>query len=182
MLAALAVDWGFLLLRAVIAAVFGIAALMWPGVITSRTVVLLFGAYALSDGVLALIVALDMKDAPGFGSLLFDAMVRMCAGVFAFAAPALAALAMVNLLAAWTVLNGVAALWAAIVLGRELAGEWPLPTAGVVSILFGVMLKMGPGAPPELQWVFGPYALFLAMTLLVLTQRLRQLADEIVDS
>jgi uncharacterized membrane protein HdeD (DUF308 family) len=181
MLAALAVYWAFLLLRVAVSGLFGIIALAWPG-LTSTALVLLFGAYALTDGLLALIVALWTRGLPGFGSLLFEAMVRIGVGLLAFGAPGLAALAIVDLLAAWTVLSGIAALWASISLGRDLAGEWPLLFAGIMSILFGVMLVTGPGAPPDLQWVLGPYAILFAMTLLALTLQLRQLAYEIAST
>ena len=63
MLAALAVNWAFLLLRSVIAMMFGLVALVWPG-LTSMGLVMLFGAYTLTDGALALIVALSVSGAP----------------------------------------------------------------------------------------------------------------------
>jgi hypothetical protein len=71
MFGALAVNWVFLVLRASIAMMFGTIAVVWPG-LTSVGLVLLFGAYVLSDGVLALCVALSVKGLPGFGSLLFE--------------------------------------------------------------------------------------------------------------
>lgn len=178
MLAALAVNWAFLLLRAVIALLFGAVAILWPDH-RLMSMVLLFGAYALSDGVLALIVALNVKGHSGFGSLLFEAIVRLGVGVFAFVAPYLTALALMNVFAAWAILSGVAAIAAAVALSRDLVGEWPLPFAGAVSIVAGVFLLVRPGSL-EPAWVFGPYTVLFGMTLLALTQRLRQLAREIV--
>jgi uncharacterized membrane protein HdeD (DUF308 family) len=176
-LSGLAVNWVFLLLRAAVAAMFGIAAVAWPAP-SSWTLVMLFGAYAAADGMLALLVALSVKGVPGFGSLLFEALVRLGVAAFAFASPARMALALPDVFAAWAVLSGVGAIAVAIALRRELTGEWPLPLAGAVSVLAGVLLAAGPGAP-DLRWVAGPYALLFAFTLLALGLRFRQLAHEI---
>jgi uncharacterized membrane protein HdeD (DUF308 family) len=167
----------FLLLRAVIAVMFGIAVMVWP-VPATWALVMLFAAYAAIDGMLALLVALSVRSVPGAGSLLFEALVRLGVATVAFVAPARVALALGTIFAAWAILSGIAALAVAIALRRDLAGEWPLPLAGAVSVLFGILLAVGPGAP-ELQWVMGPYAMLFALTLLALALRFRQLAFEI---
>ena len=51
MLHALAKCWWLLLLRGIAAIVFGVLAFVWPG-LTLVTLVLLYGAFALVDGVL----------------------------------------------------------------------------------------------------------------------------------
>jgi uncharacterized membrane protein HdeD (DUF308 family) len=177
LLAALAVNWAFLLLRSVIAMMFGLIALVWPG-LTSMGLVMLFGAYALTDGALALIVALSVSGAPGFGSLLLEALIRLGVAMLAFAAPGFTALALRDIFAAWAVLSGLTAIVVAVALRRDLTGEWPLPLAGAMSVLFGVMLA-GPARAVTMDWVFGPYTILFGITLLVLTIRLRQLAAEI---
>ena len=68
MLPALAVNWVLLLLRAIVAVLFGVAVLFWPTPPTTA-LVLLFAAYAAVDGALALILALGAKGVPGFGSV-----------------------------------------------------------------------------------------------------------------
>ena len=177
MSAALAMNWPFLALRAAVAAIFGMAAILLPS-ISLRNLVMLFGAYAAVDGALALIVALASRGVPGFGRLLFEAVVRIGVGFFAFLAPALTALALTKIVAVWAVASGVAAIAVALGLRREVSGEWPLPLAGALSLLSGLLLVALP-ATPELNWVIGPYALLFGFTLLALALRLRQLAFEI---
>jgi uncharacterized membrane protein HdeD (DUF308 family) len=180
MLEALALNWPFLLFRAVIGLLFGLVALTWPD-LTVSGLVPLFGAYALSDGLLALLLALGVRGRPGFGSLLFEAIVRLAVGIVAFVSPGIVALTLVEVFAAWAILSGSAAISAAIALRRELTGEWPLPFAGFLSLVFGVLLLV-PGPPPDLDWVFGPYAMLFGMTLLALALRLRKLAEEIAHT
>ena len=56
MLHALAKSWWVLLLRGIAAIIFGVLAFAWPG-LTLVTLVLLYGAFALVDGVLSLVAA-----------------------------------------------------------------------------------------------------------------------------
>ena len=70
MLTVLAGQWPVLLLRAVIAILFGVLALVWPG-LTLGALIILFGAYALVDGIAALVMAVASRGLQGFGSLFF---------------------------------------------------------------------------------------------------------------
>jgi Short repeat of unknown function (DUF308) len=56
MLHALAKCWWLLLLRGIAAVLFGLLAFIWPG-LTLVTLVLLYGAFALVDGVISLVAA-----------------------------------------------------------------------------------------------------------------------------
>jgi uncharacterized membrane protein HdeD (DUF308 family) len=181
MLAALAVNWVLLLLRSAIAMTFGVVVLVWPGLTPVSVVgmVLLFGAYAVADGIVAMLMARSVKGLPGFGSLLFEAVVRMGTGVLAFASPASMALALRSVFGVWALLSGIAALSAAVALRRDLTGEWPLPVAGALSVFFGALLLLEAGLFLEIPWVIGPYSVLYGFTLLALALRLRQLAFEI---
>jgi uncharacterized membrane protein HdeD (DUF308 family) len=63
LLHALAKKWWLLLLRGIAAIVFGVLAFAWPG-LTLLTLILLYGAFALTDGVIAIIAAIT-GGAPG---------------------------------------------------------------------------------------------------------------------
>lgn len=180
MLAALAVDWVFVLCRAVLAILFGCVVVMWPAP-TLRTLVWLFACYSAADGILALIVAFDVRGLPGFGGLLAEALARMSVAVAAVSSPAFVALVLPRVFAASAVLYGLAAIATALALGRELVGEWPLPLAGAFSIVVGAMVLLGL-ASPDLAWVMGPYSVIYGATLLALTRRLQQLAAELAVS
>jgi uncharacterized membrane protein HdeD (DUF308 family) len=182
MLAVLAADWGLLLTRALIAVLLGIVALVWPE-LTLITFVVLFGVYTLLDGIAALTIAAGARGLPGFGSALFEGLVRLGAGLIALAIPGHVALVSPAFLAAWSGLSGVGQIAVAIVLRKELTGEWPLPLAGALSLLVAVFLAASPGAGlPVLVWSIGPYSILFGFALMVLTYRMWQLAQEMTKT
>ena len=77
-------------------------------------------------------------------------------------------------------MTGVAEAVVALVLRRELAGEWPLPFAGAISISVGVLLLVTPVTVDvsALRWLVGPYAMIVGVTLVAFARRLHQLAQE----
>src|SRR2546423_1284819 len=90
----LARNWWMLTLRGVLAVLFGIAAFAWPG-ITLGALVLLYGAYALVDGVFAIAAALvgETGGLPWW-AMLVEGLFGIAAGVLAFAWPGITALAL----------------------------------------------------------------------------------------
>jgi uncharacterized membrane protein HdeD (DUF308 family) len=182
MLAVLAADWGLLLTRALLALMLGISAFAWPG-LTLIPFVVLFGVYSLLDGIAVLIVAFGAKGLPVFGSLMFEGLVRLGAGLIALAIPGQVALVFPAFLAAWAGLSGVGQIAVAIVLRKELTGEWPLPIAGALSLLVAVFVAANPGGGVlSLVWFIGPYSILFGFVLMVLTYRMWQLAHEMTTA
>jgi uncharacterized membrane protein HdeD (DUF308 family) len=182
MLAVLAADWSLVFVRASLALLFGIAALAWPA-LTPITLAVLFGVYALLDGVVALIVAFHAKGLPGFGSFLFEGLVRLGASAIALAISDRVALVLPTFFAAWAGLSGIGELAAAVVLRKEMTGEWPLPTAGILSLFVAVLLIARPGMGlPALVWLLGPFAMLFGCALVMLGVRLWHLALEMAKA
>src|SRR5713101_6888339 len=99
-------------LRGRAAVLFGILALVWPG-LTLGALVLLYGAYALVDGVLAIIVVLR-GETPHRITMALGGVVGVLAGVIAFAYPGLAALVLLYIMAAWAILTAVLQIMGAV--------------------------------------------------------------------
>ena len=182
MLTVLAGQWGLVLLRALTALLFGILALPWADLTLARLIIL-FGAYALVDGITALIMAMASRDLPGFASLLFEAVAGIAAGVFTFCTPVSTSAALLAVIAAWAIMTGIAAIATAIALRREMSGEWPLPFVGTLSIALGglLMLRSGVGAL-AVAWMIALYALISGSTQLLFALRMRQLAHEMAHA
>ena len=171
--AGLARNWWALVIRGVIAVVFGLVAFLAPG-LTLDTLVLVFGAYALVDGIFAIIAAaLALSKNDRWGLLLLEGVVGVAAGIGAWALPGLAIVVFVTLLAVWAVITGALSVAAAFRLDNG-HGNWLLGLAGVISIIWGVLLWIWPiaGAVVLTLWI-GAYALFFGITLIALGLRLR---------
>ena len=181
MLTVIASQWALLFVRALTAILFGILALMWPG-LTLAALIVLFGAYALLDGVAALLLAISTRGLPGFGGLLLEGLIGTAAAVVTFLYPGLTAIALLAVIAAWAIMTGVAAIATAVAL-RKMTGEWPLPFVGALSIILGLLLILRPGEGAlALVWMIALYAIMAGITQLVLALRLRQLAHEIAHA
>src|SRR6266581_164653 len=73
--------WWILAIRGLLAVLFGLAAFVWPG-LTLLVLVLLFGAYALVDGVIAVVVSLQERRVfARWWVLLLEGLVGIAAGV-----------------------------------------------------------------------------------------------------
>jgi len=173
--------WWTLAVRGALAVVFGLVALIWPD-ITLRILVLLFGFYALVDGLLALAAVLvgGRLVSGRRGWLIFQGIAGIAAGVFTFLWPGITALVLLYLIAVWAIVTGLLEVAVAIVLRRELRGEWLLALSGIVSVAFGIFLAVRPGEGAiAVVWVIALYAIMFGVALLVLGARLRQLGRSI---
>lgn len=165
--------WWALALRGVVAVIFGIVALVWPS-ITLGALILVFGAYALVDGVLAVLKGVSDRGAPGWWALLIEGLAGIAIGVLTFLWPTTTALVLLYFIAAWAVVTGIFEIVAAVQLRHEIAGEWLLALGGVLSIVFGVLCIVAPGASAlAIIWLIGAYALVFGIVLIALGFRLR---------
>ena len=150
-------------------------ALFMPA-ITLSALVLVWGAFALVDGVLALIAGVRIRDnGKPLWALIIVGLLGVAAGIATFLWPGLTALVLLYIIAFWALAAGVFQVIAAIRFRKEIRNEWLLGLSGVVSILFGAMLVVQPGAGAlALVWVIGIYAVFFGILLLIFSLRLKQ--------
>jgi uncharacterized membrane protein HdeD (DUF308 family) len=169
----LARNWWAVALRGVFTILFGLAALALP-LTTIASLILLFAIYMLVDGVFAIVAGLRAAaQHERWGLLIFEGIVDLVTGVVAFLLPGLTVLVVVTLLGVWSVVTGALMLTAAFRLHGG-HGRWWLALAGVVSLVWGVLLWLSPIAGAlVLTWWLGGYALVFGVLMLVLAFRLR---------
>jgi uncharacterized membrane protein HdeD (DUF308 family) len=101
-------NWWIMALRGLLAVIFGLIALLAPG-IALLAFIYVFAAYALVDGGIAVITAIQERELLyRWGWILFEGILSILVGIIAFANPALTALVLLYLIAAWAI---VTALW-----------------------------------------------------------------------
>ena len=177
-------DWRVIMLRAFAALAFGLLTLVWPG-LTLWVLVVMFGAYALVDGVFTLVDV--ARDRPGTrthrGWLIFDGVLGVLTGLITFVWPAITALALLFVIAAWAIITGALRLRAAIEVRNEVPHVWLFGLGGALSILFGILLVITPGSGVlVITWLIGWYAIIIAAMLFVHGWRMRQLQQEVREA
>jgi uncharacterized membrane protein HdeD (DUF308 family) len=168
-----------LALRGLLAILFGLAAFLWPG-LTLVVLVALFGAYALVDGVFAVIAGVTAAgEDERWWALLLAGIAGIAAGLVTFFWPGITALVLVYVIAAWALVTGALEIAAAVRLRKEIEGEWLLGLSGVLSVILGLMLVAWPDAGAlAFVWMLGAYALVYGVLFIVLGLRLRGLAQQ----
>lgn len=171
----LARNWWVVFLRGLAGIIFGLITFFEPG-ISLAALVLLFGAYAFVDGVLSIVTAVRRRGADRWLLLLLEGIAGIFAGLATFFWPAITAIVLLYLIAAWALVTGVLEIAAAIRLRKVITGEWLLALTGVASVILGVLLILapGPGALAVVIWI-GAYAFVFGALLIALSFRLRSL-------
>jgi uncharacterized membrane protein HdeD (DUF308 family) len=168
----LAGNWWALLLRGIAAVLFGLAALFWPG-LTLFVLIVFFGAYALVDGVFAVVAGIRGSEGSRW-LLLAEGVLGVLTGLVVFFWPGMTAMVLLFLISAWAIFTGLLKVVMAIAFRRRIENEWLMGLSGVLSVLFGVVLAVWPGAGLlSLVWLVGIYALIFGVALIVLGFRAR---------
>jgi uncharacterized membrane protein HdeD (DUF308 family) len=174
MLDDLARNWWLVLLRGICAIIFGVLTLMWPG-LSLLTLVLLYGVFALFDGGLAIGAAI-MGGAPSpRWWLALVGVLGIAAGAVTLMWPGITGIVLLYFIAGWAIAAGVFEIVGAFRLRKEIEGEWWLIGAGILSVLFGVLILMFPGAGAlGIAFAIGWFAIVYGALLIGLSLRLKK--------
>ncbi len=168
--------WWALLIRGIVAILFGIAALIWPG-ITVIVLVSLFGAFALVDGIFSVIAAIGERGHDNWGWLLIGGLIGIIIGIITFFWPGITALILLDLIAIWAILTGIFDFVVAFAYHQPAGREILLIIAGLLSLLFAAILLFRPvAAALGLVWVIGIYAIVLGILWIIRAFRFHALA------
>jgi uncharacterized membrane protein HdeD (DUF308 family) len=166
------------LLRGVLIALFGIIALVSPG-IALLTLVFLFGFYAILDGVVAVVMGIRARrTAAHWVWPVVQGVLSVLAGLVALVWPGVTALALLFVIAFWAIVMGVAEIGEAFAARRAGAHAWGWTlVAGIVNILFGLALLVWPATGVlALIWLVGIFALVGGVILIGWAFRIRAIA------
>jgi uncharacterized membrane protein HdeD (DUF308 family) len=168
--------WWAVALRGLLALVFGVLVFFWPG-ISLMALVILFGAYVLTDGIFTIVTAIGKaaeRQKPWWPMLL-EGIVGIVGGVLTFYWPGITALVLLWLIGAWAIITDAFEIFQAIQLRKEIEGEWLLLLGGIAPVVFGVLVGIFPGAGAlAIVWLIGSYSMAFGILLLVLAFRLQR--------
>lgn len=172
-LEALSRNWGWIALRGLVAVLFGILTLFMP-LASLAALVLLFGAFALVDGVSNIIAVLRKRSGRPWWALLLQGLASIGAGLITLFVPGLTAIALLYVIAAWACVSGIFSIVAAIRLRKEIKGEGWLIASGILSVALGILLGLFPGAGALalVMWI-GAYSVIFGVLLFALAFKLR---------
>jgi uncharacterized membrane protein HdeD (DUF308 family) len=175
-------NWWLFLLRGIFGIIFGCIALIFPGA-TILSLVIVFSAYILVDGVTAIISAVRAirRKEDRWGVLIFEGLLNIAVGIAAFLWPGLTVVAFVWLIASWAIVTGGLMTAAGFHLNID-HGRWWLILGGLLSLAYGVLLIITPliGAV-VLTWWLGAYALAFGIALVIFSFKLRSRQHEQVN-
>ena len=176
MVRTLAQHWWVLLLRGLLAILFGVLTYARPG-FTILLLVTFWGAYALVDGIFELIAGVRAK----WGSLILLGLIGIAAGIIALLRPGLTAVALIWVLAFWAIIAGIMQISAAIRLRREVQGEWLWILSGVLTVALGVLFLTRPDEGIlSVTWLIATLAIVWGILLVMLSFRLKTHAGRLM--
>jgi uncharacterized membrane protein HdeD (DUF308 family) len=140
----MSLSWKSLVVRGVIGIVFGVVALVWP-LETVIALALLWGIWALADGISSIAQAFTSEGKDGRGWLIFMGGIALLAGIYAVISPSNAAVVLTWLLGIWLIVRGLFEVFAAFSSSR-VAPRWLLLVGAALSLVIGVLFVANPGA------------------------------------
>ena len=169
-------NWWAIALRGLVAVLFGIATFIWPS-ITLFVLVALFGAYALVDGIFAIIESFRRDVVrERWWALLIEGIVGVAIGVLTFIWPGLTAMGLLFLIAFWAIVTGVFEFITTIRLRHEIRGEWMMALIGILSIALGFLMVAFPLAGAlSVVLMIGAFVFAMGVLMIALGFKLRSL-------
>lgn len=176
-------NWIWVLLRGMLAIAFGVLAFLNPRV-AGMSLVLLWGVYALAEGVVALVLAFRVRKAGRpIWPLVLMSVLGILAGVMAFVAPRMTGVALLLLIGAWAMVIGGLMIVTAVRLRDEIEGEWFLGLAGLLSVGFGLAMAAFPAAGAlALVWIIAAHAIAFGVLVVLFAFKLRSLGRVVSEA
>ena len=174
-------SWGWILLRGVVAILFGFVAFTQPG-ITLLALTTVWGVYALADGALALLAAFKIRETGRpMWFLVIVGLLGIAAGIITFVWPGMTAIVLLTFIAFWAVIAGLFQIAAAVRLRKMISNEWMLGLSGLLSVAFGAIMIARPGAGAlTVIWIIGWFATLYGLLLVMLSFRIKGIVGRVV--
>jgi uncharacterized membrane protein HdeD (DUF308 family) len=156
---------------------------MMPAV-TLTSIVILFGIYAIADGVFAIAAAVrGIREKDPWGWMMVEGVLGITAGLVALLWPGIGGLTLTLLVGAWALATGTFEIAAAFKLRKLIRGEWILFVAGTLSVLLGFAMFARPAAGAlVIVWWLGAYLLLYGALAFGFSLKMRRATRTLADA
>jgi len=167
--------WWAFVLRGILAVLFGIAAIIWPGK-TLELLIFIIGIYFFADGIVIIFTAFGNKEE--WWMLLIEGIISMLFGIVIFFLPGITALILLYLIAMWALFTGIFELITIFRLPKGHSGFYSLVIMGVLSIILAILLIAFPGEGALAAiWLIGIYAILFGISTVIFGFKLRSWSE-----
>jgi len=173
-----------LVVRGIVAIIFGLLLVLWPG-ITLATLVLIFAFFALLDGIIIIIMAMiEGRKNQVWVHRVPLGIVGIVLGALIMLWPAMSLMVLIYLVAAWALIAGIGEFTYALSIRDLSAGaKWMMAIAGVLTVILGILIFLYPiGTIAILIWILGLYLLIYGVFVMITGFWLRGLNKKIGPS
>jgi uncharacterized membrane protein HdeD (DUF308 family) len=178
---ALSQDWWIFLMEGVLAIIFGLLLLFWPGP-TAGVVIVLVGLFALLSGIVGVFAAIGAAgNQQPWGWRLTTALLGILVGLAIMRWPGATAVVILYLVAFWLILGGVVGIVESFAAHRMVSHAWLLLLSSVVAILFGIAMFAWPTVTLTLVVrLIGIYAIVQGIVLCALAFQVRRSPERLL--
>jgi uncharacterized membrane protein HdeD (DUF308 family) len=144
-----------------------------------RAFIYVFAVYAILDGISVIVVSFRERNfLRTWWVLLLEGIVGIIFGILVFAWPDETALVLLYLVAIWALVTGVMKIISAFVVPGSARLRWGLGLAGLLSIIFGIILIVYSGAGLlAVLWLVGIFAIVFGISLIIYAFQIRSRAS-----
>ena len=173
-------SWWALVLRGVLAILFGILAFLNPGA-AMLTLVLWLGIFLLIDGILALVSAFaNWKTTEDKWMIVLEGALTLFLGILIVMAPGAYSVFLVILLGIWAIFAGAMRIAMAIQVRKEIKGEGWIMAGGALAILFGVLIIAQPDIGiASLIYLIATFAILVGIVFVVIGLKMRKVGGKL---
>ena len=172
--------WWIILIRGVLAVLFGITLFAWPAISLS-SLMFLFGFFTLADGIGNVVNAIGGRQEHEHWWVLFLAgLTGIALGVLTLTNPGATALVILFYIAIWVIATGILQIVVAVRLRKEIEGEFWMMLGGLASVIVGLLLVARPGEGVlAVMWLIASYAIAFGTIQIILALRVRSFVKRV---
>lgn len=172
-------NWWALTLRGIVAVLFGIAAVFWPG-ITLVTLIYLFSAWVLVDGVIRIVTGISRIGSHRLGFLtMVVGLFELGVGVYLLRHPGVSFATLILLIGFLLIVGGVVEVVASLTSRDSATSKTLSIIIGVITALAGILMLFQPAASGvAFVWILGLYALISGPIMIAMSLDLHHMSED----